>query len=86
MPITLSPEDAAFLESIERLAQERLTQEQIAERMGLPYSTFRFKVRELGFEFTRSIQLAAKPQFGGLPYSTLLESGQITIRKPEPAA
>lgn len=85
MPIQLSAEDLAFLEDIQRLGRDGLSQDQIAARLEMNPSTFRLKVRDLGFQFSRVITLEARPQFGGKPFSEMKSAGEIVVRNAEPA-
>lgn len=78
MPITLSPEDVEFLKKVQELGETGLAQGEIAAQIGMNPSTFRFRVRELGFALTRKTQVVARPQFGGKSLSELLDTGEIT--------
>lgn len=85
MPVRLSSEDMAFLRRAQALADQGLTQEEIASQLDLTPSTFRYRVNNLGFEFTRPLQIATKPQFGGRTLRDLLASGDLVSDESEAA-
>jgi hypothetical protein len=86
MLIRLTADDLEFLQRAEALGREGLSQEEIAERLQLTTSTFRYRIHNLGFEFVRRTELATKPTFGGRTLSELLASGDLVTDAAEASA
>lgn len=85
MPITLTAEDLEFLKAVDERVDRGMTQEEIAEALQIPASTFRYRVRELGFQFGRLTVLEARSQFGGQTFRGMVEDGQIQCVEAVPA-
>lgn len=75
MRLTLPPDDLQFLRQVQDFGDEGLTQEEMAARLGVHVSTFRFRIRNLGFQFTRQTVLART--LSGETLNDLLRDGQI---------
>lgn len=79
MSIKLTAEDAEFLVRVNELGVLGRTQDEIAEALSIPTSTLRYRIRDLGFEWTRCVALRAKPQFGGKDFEQMQSDGEIVV-------
>lgn len=85
MPIKLTAEDAAFLGRVAEMVKLGVTAEDIAAAEGMALGTFRYRVRNLGFVFSRPTILEARPQFGGKSFEQMKSDGEIVVAEGVPA-
>lgn len=81
MPVTISQEELAFLERVERLGERGMSQTEIAEALGVPTPTLRSRVARRGLQLVPATQL--RTVLGGEKLSELVDRGEL--RAPEAA-
>ena len=80
MKFTLKATDLAFLRRVDARWKDGARQEAIAAAEGLPLSTLRTRMRELGFGFAREGGLHLETTLGGLWFSRLIDSGGLVAK------
>jgi hypothetical protein len=84
MPVQMKREDLEWLQEVRRLGLDGLTQQEIADKLGLTKFTLRSRLATLGFQMVGLTDV--RTTLGGISLEALLERGDIVAAGEEAPA